>query len=96
MLHITNGDSVVEGLRSADLAEEFLAWRAPLHHGPVPATDSLPQLSAIRAQTLAGFGWGISAGARKLSFGSNTTCMIACSCYRSSRGSVARSSPTPG
>ena len=80
MLHITNGDSVVEGLRSAGLAEEFLAWRAPLHHGPVPATDSLPQLSAIRAQTLAGFGWGISAGARKLSFGSNTTCMIACSC----------------
>lgn len=58
MLHITNGDSVVQGLRAAGLPGEFLAWRDPLHDGPVPATDSLPQLSAIRAQALAGFGWG--------------------------------------
>lgn len=61
MLHITNGDSVVAGFRAASLAGEFLAWRDPLHDGPVPAAPDLPALSAIRAQALADFGWGTMA-----------------------------------
>lgn len=58
MLHITNGDSVVAGLRASGLRGEFLAWRDPLHDGPVPTTASLPELSMIRAEALAGFGSG--------------------------------------
>jgi len=58
MLHITNGDSVVGTFRQVKFPGAYLAWRDVLHDGPVPQTATLSELSDIRAQTLAGFGWG--------------------------------------
>ncbi len=61
MLHITNGDSVLRGFREAGIPGEYLAWADPLHDGPVPMTDTLEDLAAIRARAFAGFGWGLEA-----------------------------------
>jgi len=58
MLHITNGDEAAAKLRESGVPGEFLAWRDPLHDGPVPDCDSLPELSDVRARALADFGWG--------------------------------------
>ncbi|HZD94741.1 MAG TPA: DUF1835 domain-containing protein [Candidatus Sulfotelmatobacter sp.] len=58
MLHITNGDSVVGTFRQVKFPGAYLAWRDVLHDGPVPQTETLGELSDIRAQALAGFGWG--------------------------------------
>lgn len=57
MLHITNGDSTVYGLRESGLPGEYLPWLDALHDGPVPHCPTLADLSEIRARTLAGFGW---------------------------------------
>ncbi len=57
MLHITNGDSVISSFRQARFPGSYLAWRDVLHDGPVPQTDTLSELSVIRADALAGFGW---------------------------------------
>jgi hypothetical protein len=53
VLHITNGDSVIEGFRAAALPGTYLPWRDPLHDGPVPQLPSLEALSDIRARSLA-------------------------------------------
>jgi hypothetical protein len=58
MLHITNGDSVTGTFRQVRFPGTYLAWRDSLHDGPVPQTATLNELSDVRAQTLAGFGWG--------------------------------------
>ena len=58
MLHITNGDSVVGTFRQVRFPGAYLSWRDVLHDGPVPQTDTLSELSDVRAQTLAGFGAG--------------------------------------
>jgi hypothetical protein len=58
MLHITNGDVVVERMRDGGLPGEYLPWRDVLHEGPVPLTPSLDALSAIRARYLAECGYG--------------------------------------
>src|SRR5712691_9838363 len=58
MLHVTNGDSVVEGFKSGEIPGVYLAWADPLHDGPVPETSSLEALSDVRARALADFGWG--------------------------------------
>ena len=58
MLHITNGDSVVATFRQVRFPGAYLPWRDVLHDGPVPQTATLGELSDIRAQALAGFGWG--------------------------------------
>jgi hypothetical protein len=57
-LHITNGDSTVELLDAAKISGEKLPWRDVLHEGPVPITDSLAQLSAMRATFITERGWG--------------------------------------
>ncbi len=57
MLHITNGDSVLSSFRQVRFPGSYLAWRDVLHDGPVPLTETLSELSAIRADALAGFGW---------------------------------------
>ncbi len=54
MLHITNGDSALRGLRDSGVAGALLAWRDVLHDGPVPAHDSLEALSDVRAAYHAG------------------------------------------
>src|SRR4029077_13449335 len=58
MLHITNGDSVVGTFRQVKFPGAYLPWLDVLHDGPVPQTEALSELSDIRAQALAGFGWG--------------------------------------
>ena len=60
MLHITNGDSVTGTFRQVRFPGTYLAWRDVLHDGPVPQTATLDELSDVRAQALAGFGWGDS------------------------------------
>lgn len=58
MLHITNGESVTGTFRQVRFPGTYLAWNDVLHDGPVPQTSTLDELSDIRAQALAGFGWG--------------------------------------
>lgn len=56
MLHITNGDCVVQTLREAKLPGKYLSWIDVLHDGPVP--DQRPQaLAATRAEFISSLGW---------------------------------------
>lgn len=57
MLHITNGDSAVEGIQEAGVQGDVLAWRDVLHEGPVPAGLSLKALREVRARAIADRGW---------------------------------------
>jgi hypothetical protein len=52
MLHVTNGDSVVESWRSAGLPGVYLPWRDVLHDGAVPHCDTLEQMSDVRAKEI--------------------------------------------
>jgi hypothetical protein len=54
VLHVTNGDIVVDLLRRAGLADAALAWADVLHEGPVPAGLDDAGLRRVRAQFLAG------------------------------------------
>jgi hypothetical protein len=54
ILHVTNGDSAVRPIEEAGIGGEVIAWRDVLHDGPVPADLSLPELSRVRAEYLAG------------------------------------------
>jgi hypothetical protein len=56
MLHVTNGDSVLEGFREGGIPGTYLAWRDVLHDGSVPQTASLEALSDVRARVLSEFG----------------------------------------
>ena len=58
MLHITNGDVAVARMREGGISGSFLPWQDLLHEGPVPATDDLARLTAIRARYLAQSGYG--------------------------------------
>jgi hypothetical protein len=58
VLHITNGESVTGTFRQVRFPGTYLAWNDVLHDGPVPQTETLSELSDIRARTLAGFGCG--------------------------------------
>ncbi len=57
-LIITNGDAAAEKMREGRINDEILCWRDILHEGPVPPTETLEELSAIRADYLAWRGWG--------------------------------------
>ncbi|MFN2461201.1 MAG: hypothetical protein ABR591_11005 [Candidatus Velthaea sp.] len=57
MLHITNGDSVIDAFRDAGMPGRYLSWLDALHDGPVPETRTLEELSDVRAHALSGFGW---------------------------------------
>jgi hypothetical protein len=58
ILHVTNGDAVLPSFRESGLDGDVLPWRDVLHDGPLPTTDTLEELSEVRARTLAAFGWG--------------------------------------
>jgi hypothetical protein len=58
MLHVTNGDAAAEVIRASGVGGEVLPWRDVLHDGPVPAGLPLAELSARRADFIAGQGWG--------------------------------------
>lgn len=57
MLHITNGESAVRLMREGGLEGEFLPWDDALHDGPTPQTQSLSELSRVRARFIADCGW---------------------------------------
>jgi hypothetical protein len=57
-LIITNGDAAAEKMREGRINGEILCWRDVLHEGPVPLTQTLEELSGIRADYLAWRGWG--------------------------------------
>src|SRR3954470_18697536 len=61
MLHVTNGDSVVESWRSIGLPGVYLPWRDVLHDGAVPQRDTLEALSDVRARELTRGGFGTEA-----------------------------------
>ena len=56
MLHVTNGESV--HIPETGLAGDVVYWMDVLHEGPVPGALTLQQLSEVRAQFIAGLGWG--------------------------------------
>jgi hypothetical protein len=58
VLHVTNGDSTVEGLQAAGLTEPILPWRDILHEGPVPGGLADADLRRVRAEFIAGEQWG--------------------------------------
>jgi hypothetical protein len=58
VLHITNGDSAVNRMRTGGITGEVIPWRDVLHEGPVPKELGLEQLSETRAQWLASQGLG--------------------------------------
>jgi hypothetical protein len=57
-LVITNGDVAGELLRRTLPGTEVLPWRDVLHEGPVPLTETLEELTAVRIEYLAGAGGG--------------------------------------
>lgn len=57
-MHITNGDSAANSLRTSGLPGDVLAWRDLLHDGPVPAGLTLDELRPVRARYIAEQGWG--------------------------------------
>lgn len=57
-LNITNGDCAVNVMRQAGVEGDFLPWRDVLHEGKVPSGLSLSALSEVRAEFIAGRGWG--------------------------------------
>jgi hypothetical protein len=65
-LIVTNGDAAVEVLRKAGIGtgsgDVILPWRDVLYEGPVPHTEDLAALSAIRADYLTQQGWATGRG----------------------------------
>ncbi|HEY7604041.1 MAG TPA: MerR family transcriptional regulator [Gaiellaceae bacterium] len=57
LLHVTNGESAGNTLRSTSLGGAVLSWNDVLHEGPVPAGPRR-QLLDVRAEFLSGCGWG--------------------------------------
>ncbi len=53
-LHITNGDSAANIIKTFVQSDAVLPWRDPMHHGPFPAGYSLDELSRIRIDYLSG------------------------------------------
>jgi uncharacterized protein DUF1835 len=58
MLHVTNGDSAIPGIEATGVGGDVIAWRDALHEGPVPEGLDAAGLRAVRAEFLAGCGWG--------------------------------------
>lgn len=52
VLHFTNGDSAVKGMRAGGITGEIIPWRDVLHEGPVPPGLPLDELSNVRAEWL--------------------------------------------
>lgn len=57
MLHVTNGESVVQSLRQTKLGGVFVSWIDVLHDGPVPAGIPDDELSRVRARYFESLGW---------------------------------------
>ncbi|HYA08785.1 MAG TPA: MerR family transcriptional regulator, partial [Gaiellaceae bacterium] len=57
LLHVTNGESAGNTLRTTKLGGAVLAWQDVLHEGPVPSIPR-PDLRRARAAFLSECGWG--------------------------------------
>ncbi len=57
-LIITNGSSGIDAIQNAGINATYMSWDDVLHDGPVPATDSLEELSDVRAKFITRRGWG--------------------------------------
>lgn len=57
MLHVTNGESVVQTLRQTKIGGTFVSWIDVLHDGPVPAGIPDDELSRVRARYFESLGW---------------------------------------
>jgi hypothetical protein len=64
-LHITNGDSAANGMKSGGIEGEIISWRDLLHEGPVPGNQTFKELSQTRANWLAEQGFGDAEELRK-------------------------------
>ncbi len=53
-LHITNGDSAANIIKTFSQADDVLPWRDPMHHGPFPLTSTLDDISRVRIEYLSG------------------------------------------
>lgn len=80
ILNITNGDSTVEIMKQARIPGKYLPWRDVLHDGPVPAALSLQELSMVRAEFIAGCGWGDLESIKK-SFTARDAHLLSCEKY---------------
>jgi hypothetical protein len=58
VLHLTNGDAAANGMKAGGIEGEIVPWRDVLHEGPVPAGQTLRELSRTRAQWLSREGLG--------------------------------------
>ena len=62
-LHLTNGDHVASALGESGIAGTVLAWRDPLHDGPVPSDTELAGFRRTRGEFLASLGWATQSAA---------------------------------
>ena len=58
ILNITNGSCSQHVMQQAGIKGEIVTWDDVLHEGPVPASMTLPELSAVRARFIADQGQG--------------------------------------
>ena len=65
ILNITNGDSAGIRMQQAGIEGDVVCWRDVLHEGPVPMTETLAELSSIRASFISSKGWGEQGKVRK-------------------------------
>jgi len=57
-LNIVNGDACIEMMKEAQIVGDFLPWRDFLHEGSVPVNLTLEELSLVRANFIANYGFG--------------------------------------
>jgi hypothetical protein len=83
MLHITNGESVINSFAAARIEGQYLSWLDVLHEGPVP---DLPHdaLSDVRARAISDLGWSDVAEARR-AFAERDDALAALSGHRHDR-----------
>ena len=57
-LNIVNGDACIDMMKEAQIVGDFLPWRDFLHEGSVPQNLTLEELSSVRANFIADYGFG--------------------------------------
>jgi hypothetical protein len=58
ILHLTNGSAIIPKIREAGVRGHIVPWNDVLHEGPVPAGLGAAALRDLRADFIAGCGWG--------------------------------------
>lgn len=60
LLHILNGDSVLQSMATSGISGECAVWAEVFHEGPVPGNLPPDQLFETRARFIAAQDWGVS------------------------------------